>query len=48
MPTANAAFEEYTMRCQQIIAREGNLHIASVAPLTRYVLCRALPRFASL
>lgn len=29
-------FEEFTSRCQDIVARDGNLHIASVASVTRY------------
>lgn len=30
-----AAFEDLTKRCQDVVARDGALHIASVAPVTR-------------
>ena len=35
-----AAFEDLTARCQQVVARDGGLHIASVAPVTRDLLPR--------
>jgi len=34
----DAAFEEYTRRCQAIIAGQAGLHMASVAPATRDLL----------
>eukprot|EP00596_Hydrurales_sp_CCMP1899_P007127 CAMPEP_0119048590 /NCGR_PEP_ID=MMETSP1177-20130426/59749_1 /TAXON_ID=2985 /ORGANISM="Ochromonas sp, Strain CCMP1899" /LENGTH=387 /DNA_ID=CAMNT_0007024695 /DNA_START=69 /DNA_END=1232 /DNA_ORIENTATION=- len=35
-----AQFEDFSARCQAIVAREGHLHIASVAPATRDLLPR--------
>lgn len=34
----DAAFEEYSRRCQQVIAAQAGLHMASVAPATRDML----------
>ena len=34
-----AAFEELTARCQAIVATEGALQIASLAPVTRLTYC---------
>jgi len=34
------AFEELTARCQAIVGRDGGLHIASIAPVTREGLSR--------
>lgn len=36
----DAAFEEFTQKCQAVIASEGQLHIANVAPVTREYLPR--------
>ena len=35
---ASSSFEEYTSKCHQIIAREGQLHLANVAPAVRAML----------
>jgi hypothetical protein len=33
----SAAVEDFARRCQSVIAREGELHAASIAPVVRYV-----------